>query len=259
MLPETLYTFSLLGAISKLDRVYKGIIDQSTVNESLSRGVKDDVLLSHLGKWGAPKNVISTVKEWIREYLRLCIIKGDMIVTLDEKTSMQISSYGPLRGIIEPVNADSVFHVKKGREKEVLDLLIAMGFDPRVPEVQHPKPVPAQSILAEDFDEELTLSLDFEVEAKRKSRPMPSGKYSEELKELSINELFHVIDYAILMGHSLRLEYEGSPYLKQGIYTIIPIKLENGVEPYIEGKSESSGALKKYYIKRIKRIGVRSQ
>ena len=259
VLPETLFTFSLLGAISKLDRVYKGIIDQNTVNESLSRRVKGDVLLSHLGKWGAPENVITTVKEWIREYLRLCIIKGDMIITFDEKTSMQISSYGPLRDIIEPLNADSVFSVKKGREKDALELLITMGFDPRVPEVQLPKPIPAHRILAEDFDEELTLSLDFEVESKKESRPVPSGKYSEELKELGVNELFHVIDYAILMGHSLRLEYEGSPYLKRGIYTIAPLKLENGVEPYIEGKTETSGAHKKYYIKRIKRIGVKSQ
>ena len=61
------------------------------------------------------------------------------------------------------------------------------------------------------------------------------------------------------MGHSLRLEYEGSPYLKRGTYTIAPLKLENGVEPYIEGKTETSGAHKKYYIKRIKRIGVKSQ
>ena len=60
------------------------------------------------------------------------------------------------------------------------------------------------------------------------------------------------------MGHSLKLEYEGSPYLKRGTYTITPLRLENGVEPYVEGKSETTRVSKKYYLKRIRKIGVQS-
>ncbi len=257
VLPVTLYTFSLSGIILRLDVVYKGCIDRNTVNESLSRGVKEDVLISHLSSWGAPENIITTVKEWIREFSRLCMIDAATIITFGEKTGKQISSYYPLSDIIEPVNAESVFVVKKGREKEARDLLINMGFDPRVPEIQQPEPVPAVKMLMEDIDEELTLSLEFRAESKALSRTVPSGKYSEELKELEVNEMLHVIDYAILMGHSVKIEYEGSPYLKQGQYTVAPLKLVNGTEPYVEGKIETSGITKKYYIKKIKRIGVR--
>ena len=137
-------------------------------------------------------------------------------------------------------------------------MLISMSFDPRVPEIQQPKPVSAAKMLIEDIDEELTLSLEFQAEPKALSHTMPSGKYSEELKELEVNEMFHVIDYAILMGHRVKIEYEGSPYLKQGKYMVVPLKLLNGVEPYMEAKIETSGITKKYYIKKIKRIGVRS-
>lgn len=258
VLPETLYSFSLSGIIQRLDRVYKGCIDRDTVNESLSRGVKEDVLIDRLGRWGAPENIKTTVKEWIREFSRLCLIDAAAIITFDEKTGRQIRSYHPLSDMVEPVDAESVFIVKKGREREVRDLLTAMGFDPRVPEIQQPKPVSAAKMLMEDIDEELTLSLEFQAEQKILSHTVPSGKYSAELKKLEINELFHVIDYAILMGHRVKIEYEGSPYLKQGQYTLTPLQLVNGLEPYVEGKIEGSGLLKKYYIKKIKRIGVRS-
>jgi len=257
--PEGLHLFALSGEITSLDRVYKGIINRETVHNSLSRGVPGETLIASLQKWEAPENVVATVKEWIREFSRLCIIKNETIIVADEKTSMQVSSYAPLKNLIEPLKVYSAFTVKKGREEDVRNLLLTMGFDPRVPEAHQPKPPSAQSLLPKDAPEELTLFTEFvQNQTKSEARPITSGKYSEELKKLELNELFHVVDYAILMGHVLKLEYEGSPYLKQGVYLLSPVKLVNGADAFVEGKIETSGTPKKFYIKRIRRIGVKS-
>lgn len=256
VLPEVIYAFSLVGTITQFDRVYKGTIDRTVVNEALSRGIAGEVLVSHLSEWETPVNVIETVKEWIREFSRISVLSAETIVTFDEKTSRQINSYRALEALIEPLDTHAVFAIKKGREREVRDILTAMGFDPRVPEMQGVTFPTAERIILKDTREECTLSYDFDGPAQPVSRPVPSGKYSEELQERELNELFHVIDYAVLMGHALKFEYEGSPYIKQGIYTIRPVKITNDTEPVVEGKSEESKAVKKYYMKRIKRIGV---
>jgi hypothetical protein len=217
------------------------------------------VLLSHLSAWETPENVVATVKEWIREFSRLSVMRSEMIVSFDEKTSRQIGSYAPLQSLIEPVEAHKVFTIRRGREKEVRDILEAMGYDPRVPELEN-VPVPAvEQLIFKDTWEEFTVVHDFENQVHSPARTVSSGKYSEELKTRELNELYHVIDYALLMGHAVKFEYEGSPYIKQDIYAIIPKKIVNGTEPIVEGTVEKAGAVKKFYMKRIKRIGVLSK
>jgi hypothetical protein len=258
VLPETLFNFSLLGSFTNFDRVYKGVIDRDTVNESLSSGITGDEIISHLVTWEAPDNIIETVREWIREYSRVGIIKNDVILAFDEKSSLQISSYEAMKDIIEPLTAHTVYKIKKGRENEVMDQLKTMGFDPRMPEVKSPQQESAKSLVLTDTVEEPEVSFNFKTTAKNGSRPVTSGKYSEELKELDISEMCHVIDYAILMGHGLKIEYEGNADLKEGTYTIAPQKFKNGVESYIDGKDVVSGKCNRYYIKEIKKIGVKS-
>jgi hypothetical protein len=66
----------------------------------------------------------------------------------------------------------------------------------------------------------------------------------------------HVIDYAMLMGHRLRLDYEGSPYVKRGEYTMVPDAGSSGPDGVVEGEDVKTGTRKKFLRERIKAIGV---
>ncbi len=257
--PDGIYAFSLFGNITQFDKVYRGTIRREAVNETLSRGIAGEVLITHLSQWETPVNVLETVKEWIREFSRLSVVSSEMIVSFDEKTSRQIGSYEPLQSFIERIDAHAVFTVKKGREKEVRDILAAMGYDPRVPGMQSAKAPALERMVFKDTWEEFTIIHDFNKPSQPRSRPVASGKYSSELRERELNELFHVVDYAILMGYAIQFEYEGSPYIRQDVYTVIPKKIINDTDPFIEGTIEESKAKKKFFMKRIKRIGVLSE
>lgn len=255
---EDLFHFSLTGSITNLDRVYKGIINRETVNESLSRDVDGEELISCMEKWNAPVNVVETVREWIREFTRVSIMANDIIVTGDEKSTLQVGSFEPLAEIIEPLAAHTVFKIKKGHENEAKDKLLAMGFDPRMPAKGIPQPSSAHDLTRKNAEVELILSSNFKKSATNRSRPMTSGKYSDELKELDQSEMNHVIEYALLMGNSLILDYEGSDGINSGIYTIIPQKVIKDAVLCVRGKESVSGETMEFLIKQIKRIGVKS-
>jgi len=255
---EELFQFSLTGSITNLDRVYNGLINRETVNESLSRGVSGTEIISYMEKWEAPVNVVETVREWIREFSRVCIISNDIIVTGDKKSTMEVSSFELLRDIVEPLTAHQVFKIKKGREDEARERLVTMGFDPRMPVKAVPQELSTETLLQNEPVTELTLSKDFKTSSPDRARPMTSGKYSDELKALDQSEMSHVIDYALLMGHRLILDYEGSDTVKAGIYTIAPQKIINGAESRIKGRDSVAGDIKEFSIKKISRIGVQS-
>jgi ribulose bisphosphate carboxylase small subunit len=224
----------------------------------LTFGIKGGELLRNLASWGTPENVIETVREWIREYSRLYVLAADFIVVCDQKTSSQLSSFQPLMGMMEPVEAYSVFRIKRGNEKEVRELLEEMGFDPRVPEQPASDPVPEViHALEGEYDPEYELLFDLQEKKEEQTRSMKTGKYSEELKALDLNEIHHVIHYALLMGYQLKFEYAGSPHIKRGEYTVTPVSVTADKEPALEAKKNGE-AVKKYYIQRIVRIGVKS-
>ncbi len=256
--PDILYEFSFLGTFLDFDKVYKSIISRDAVNESLSRDISGERLVSYLSKWKAPENVIITVREWIREFSRLSIVSTDIIVSSEKKTSIQILSYPPMKDILKPIKAHTLFSIKKGHEKEVRDLLLNMGFDPRVPEKEKPSYISTEALLKKERYEELALSFDFKKSSRSDPHPVKTGKYSEELKELDMCDMFHVIEYAILMKYHIKLEYEGDTNLHKGNYNVIPSKLVDNTDSFIEGKTERGGEDKKFYIKKIKRIGVLS-
>ncbi|MBN1981435.1 MAG: hypothetical protein JW795_07890 [Chitinivibrionales bacterium] len=259
-LPIVIYRFSLLGSIVKLDQIYKGKVERENICESLSKGIDGDFLIQMLVQWHAPENVVETIREWIREFSRLYIINDSTIMVFDQKACNQISQYEPLSQLIEPVAPLAVFKIKNGCEEQVRAALTDMGYDPRMPHkttfVTSSVDLPALHL--PETEEEMSLVVDFNEKIKTLSHKLKSGKYSEELKELDKNELYHVIDYAILMGYSLKIEYEGSPYIRQGVYSIEPKKLVNGKDPVIEGTSETSSIVKRFYLKKIKKIGVQS-
>lgn len=256
---DTLYAFSLVGGISSFDQVYHGRIECRTVGESLYRGIRGEDILARLAEWRAPDNVVATVKEWVREFSRVCMCRSSMVLSFDEKSSRQLSAYRPFRDIVETLEVDRVFVVRHGREDRAWDILKSMGFDPRVPEMDAGgQPHGDEDMVPGPEPDGITAVFDFAPGEDARAPMVRTGKYSPELKELDISEVYHVIDYAMLMGHRLTFEYEGSPYIAQGVYTVIPSGIVRGQDPFIEAKAKTSATTRKYFVKRIKRIGVDS-
>ncbi len=257
--PEMLFSFSLVGTFSSLDRVYKAGVNRDIVNNSLSRGIDGEELLSLLGGWNAPENVRETVREWIREFSRLYMSAETIIVSCDEKTSNQLNSYGPIREMIKPLaGVHTVFTVQKGCEKLAGEILSTMGFDPRVPHALAEKHG-AETVLGEPEREEgLRPVLEFDTIGQQTTRAIRSGKYSSELKQLETNEVYHVIEYAILMGQRLKIDYAGAESTRKGLYTIVPLSVRRGKNSGLEAEVSSSRRKRTFEVKKILRIGVES-
>jgi hypothetical protein len=277
VLPEELYWFSKAGSIDSLDGVYKGTISRRIINDSLSEGTDGKKLIERLEIWDAPPNVLATVKEWIREFSRMYITSDATIVSTDERATNQIFSYQPLQRLIEPVRSDCVFRIRTGREQEVRNILVSMGFDPRMPGEtavrKRAEPGPAFNAMEDaSFSEPKDMTsavsgpspaggtivpvVGFEPEQKKEFRPVKNGKYGQKLKELDMSDMFHVLDYAVLMGHTVAFEYRGSPLVKKGLYKVSPLHVQKSPEPVCEAVVLPKKAKKKFLLKCIIRIGV---
>lgn len=253
--PLRLYWLSRLGQVISLDRIYKGKIEREPINDSLWRGISGEALLDQLSSWNTPGNVIATVKEWIREFGRIALIDRCAIVAADASVSAQLESYEPLRRIAEPLPAYRVFAIKKGWERQAREILVGLGFDPRMPEEAQ-----ASRLEAIDWAEEIPRRYpvtDFAEEKAELPHRAPSGKYSSELKQLDINDMFHVVDYAMLMGYAVQFEYKGSPGLRKGIYAMVPQSYRKGTDPVLVGEPHAGKGPKKFSMRNITAIGVR--
>jgi hypothetical protein len=82
------------------------------------------------------------------------------------------------------------------------------------------------------------------------------GKYSSQLKALEITEIMHVIEYSLLMGNRLRIEYGGSPGIRKGVYQIRPLRYEKGPGSGLEAESGRACSKKTFLLDRIVKIGV---
>ena len=257
--PLYLFRFAQVGVIASLDRIYKGRIDRTVLNDSMSRGGDGGTFLGWLSEWHAPGNVLETVKEWLREFNRLYITDGSMLISNDERVTKQIESFEPLRSLLQPVSAHAFYTVKKGSEEKIRELLKNLGFDHRMPGQEHGA-VPGERMYEEEPSPERWEAI-IEPESGVAEVPgaMRGTKYGRELKRLDANETVHVIDYAILTGQNLIFEYEGSPYVKQNTYTVIPHSCQKGIEPMFEGELLSTHSRKQFYVKKIRRIGVLSR
>jgi len=251
--------FTQVGTINSFDKVYKGKIDKAVLCDSLSRGTDGALILDWLTKWGAPSNVVETVKEWMREFYRLYITDRNVLISSDEKVTFQINSFEPLKKLIQPVSAHALYIINRGEEQNVRSILSSLGFDYRMGGQD------TELTTNESAEKELlTVSSRWVPYVETRSeeidiQSMRGTKYGTELKKLDINETVHVIDYAILTGQQLSIDYEGSPYIKDGLYTFKPHNCEKGIDPVVEGEVLKTKSRKRFYIKKIRKIGVVSK
>ncbi|MBN2188501.1 MAG: hypothetical protein JW699_03525 [Chitinispirillaceae bacterium] len=256
--PEDLYGFGIIGTLQSLDQVYKGAVERRVLNDSLARGVQGEVVLGRLEAWRAPRNVIETVREWIREFQRLSITSCPMLVAADEKVAFEIGAYGPLRGLLEPVPAHTLFRIRPGAEVAVKGILETMGYDYRMPCRDDIRAAVnggggAPACRSEQWEPVVGVGACKETPAMLLE--MRGKKYGAGLKTFDLNETMHVIDFAILTGQGLMIDYGGSHRLRRGIYATKPYSRTGGAEPLLEG-SLSGGRKKRFHIRRINRIGV---
>jgi hypothetical protein len=255
---ETLYWFSLIGTLDSLDKVYKGQITKETVCNSLSSGVSGEILIRKLSSWNAPGSVIENVREWIREFLRLFIMNDSIIASSTEKVTRQILSYHPLKEYMEQVDAHSFFRIYRGKEKKAAEILESMGFDLRTTWHEDNKKNLNTPYESPDYYSPVEFSpvVDFKTEEKSPEINVKQGKYSSQLKALDISDIIHVIDYALLMGNRLKIEYSGNLGIRKGTYCIRPLLLKKGPAPSLEAESGKKKDIKNFLIASINKIGV---
>jgi len=275
VLPEELYWFSKAGTLESFDSVYRGMIRRQVINDSLSEGIPDYRIVEWLETWKAPANVLATAKEWIREFSRMYITSDATVVSFEERATNQILSYEPLKRIIEPVQCHSLFRIKPGREQEVRRILVTMGFDPRMPgdafarkrnpdseTDKHAKAMASSADIAEVglslAEKSITPVTSFGHDQKPVARAVKAGKYGQRLKELDMSDMFHVLDYAVLMGHPVSFEYRGSPLVRKGLYKVHPLNVQKAAEPFCEALVLPNKTKKKFLLKCIVRLGVES-
>lgn len=253
---EQIYRFSRIAKLTVLDKVYKGKIEKAVLSDSISAGVSGDMVLEWLEQWSAPANVVETVREWIREIYRLFISEQSFLVSNDKKVTEQICSYEPLVNLIEPVSAHKVFRIKKGNEDFVKEILKTLGFDYRMPGQELDLYSDGQSEIENAEEKKWVPLTDTAADEVKDTAGMRGTKYGAELKELDLSEIIHVVDYAILTGQPLIFDYEGSPYVKEAVYTVIPVDCQKGIDPILEGIVQKTRSKRQFYIKKIRKIGV---
>jgi hypothetical protein len=257
--PEALYWFSKIGTLESLDKVYKGKISKEVLCDSLAAGISAEKLLELLGNWRCPGNVLETAKEWIREFSRVFMETGAIVVSSEEKVTKQLRAYGPLAQCLSPVPAHCIFKVIKGKEDTVAALLAEMGFDPRSP-LQ--KPSEASGERQGDYgslvknESKLAPIFDYGEDEENSGCRFQQGKYSSQMKALEPTELIHVIDFSLLMGCNLRIEYNGSPGVRKGVYLVHPLQCHKSPQPLLEAESGRTSVKKAFLLERIAKIGV---
>jgi hypothetical protein len=254
--PEQLYRFGKIGSLQSLDRVYKGAVRREIICDSLANGLDGETLMAWLAQWQAPANVGETVREWIREFNRVFVSEGPLLVATDAKITFQIDSYEPLRDLIEPLPVHSLFRIKRGAEAKVKETLIRMGLDCRMPDPDRAAAEGGREPAAGRDVADVWKPIANTAEATpEKAIPFHGKKYGTGLKALDLNETMHIIDYAILTGHDLDLEYVGSALVKKGVYTATPRSCTRGAEPLLDATLKN-GQKRQFLISKISKIGV---
>jgi hypothetical protein len=258
--PSELFDYANIGILKFFDKVYKGQINRQSVCNAMSRGVDDTDMRLWLLKRTSPANVLSTVEEWCREFSRLYVCHDTILVSSNEKVTLQLSAYEQLREHLTQVSAHTVFRIRSGSEQKIFDILEKLGFDPRTPDEQ-PAVIPCvENQMAAPVEKSWKALTDFpSAGAAESTLTMRRTKYGSELKALDISEMTHVVDYAILTAQQIIIDYEGSSLIKQNVYTILPLSLQKGPEPVIEAQLLRSKTRKMFFLRKVKRIGVVQQ
>ena len=181
-----------------------------------------------------------------------------MLLTGDENVAAQVAAFEELQPFIEKVPVHTLFRIRPGCENSVRDVVRKLGFDDRMSRLNRQDDPVTEHDLLQDIQDtvEWALIVEGEPDTVRPSPAIRGTKYGAELKELELSEVVQVIDYAILTSQRLAFSYEGSPYVRKGIYTITPILCSKGAEPMLEGELQRTGTRKRFYLKKICAIGV---
>jgi hypothetical protein len=258
-LPETVYGIARFCRIDSLDKVYHGVIEKSGLTEALAAGMPDGLLMELLERWNAPVNIKASVQEWIREFFRVSLSNGQVLIVAEERVTDQIAAFPQLTACLERVSVHSVFRIRPGMERQVADVIKGLGFDARIP-VLHPEYNSDAGPFTLVFPEEPKpwwLITENDPAALKNAPAIRGSKYGASLKSLDLSETVQVIDYAILTGQKLMFTYEGSPYVRKGTYTVTPVLCsKGGAEPLLDGELQRIGTRKQFYIKKISSIGV---
>ncbi|MDR2728270.1 MAG: hypothetical protein LBB56_03995 [Chitinispirillales bacterium] len=257
--PEELFDYANIGILKTFDKIYKGQINRHSVCNALSRGVDDKDIRHWLLNRASPANVLSTVEEWCREFSRLYVCHDTILVSSNEKVTLQLSACEQLREHLTPVSAHKVFRIRSGSEQKIFDILEKLGFDPRTPDEQPAIIFNVENQTAAPAENHWKPLTDFSSSAggvSERTLTMRRTKYGSELKALDISEMTHVIDYAILTAQQIIIDYEGSSLIKQNIYTVLPLSMQKGAEPVIEAQIPHSKTRKMFFLRKVKRIGV---
>jgi hypothetical protein len=167
-------------------------------------------------------------------------------------------AYEPLKNLVTPAQPHAVFTIRRGREEDAKRVLASMGFDHRKPGESAFEKLHAAIEVAPDTVPAIAPVVSFEPRDAGPVRPVKAGKYGEKLKELDMSDLIHVVDYAVLMGKALTVEYLGSPYIKEGVYTVSPLAVQKSGEPFFEAEAKAGKSKRKFLLKKVHRIGVES-
>jgi hypothetical protein len=263
--PAELFEFSNIGMLCAFDEVYNGQITKESVSNALSAGADAETLRGWLRERSAAANVASTVDEWIREFSRLYVSGGAILAARDEMVARQLAALEPLRRHIAEVDAHTVFIVKPGSERKVLDILEKLGFDTRAPggpaldSDGKEEAADARPPRAAEWAKRFTPLTDFDAGQKpppRQAADMSRTKYGSGLKALEQGEIIHVVDYAMLTSQALVIDYDGSACIKRDIYTVVPLGLDKGLDAAVEAEIPFVRGRKQFYLDKIKRIAV---
>ena len=290
--PAELFEFSVIGILSAFDKVYNGQITKESVSNALSAGLDAEMLRGWLRKRNAAANVVKTVDEWIREFGRMYVCSGVALASCDETVTRQIAALEPLRKHLTEVKAHTVFMIKRGSERKVLNMLERLGFDTRMPggqeiiidkDTRKADRTDSVDMPDEDDDEESAWQDDDADDAQERRAPsgvrrfapltdfgatsdskqqkaaMNRTKYGSGLKALDTSEMMHVVDYAMLTNQALVIDYDGSAYIKRNIYTVVPLGLDKGIDAAVEAEIPYVRGRKQFYLDKIKRIAVVAQ
>jgi len=257
--PSELFEFSAVGLLTGFDKVYKGQINKAAISNALSAGIDAGVIREWLSARRASANVAKTVDEWIREFQRLFVSRDATLFAADEKSAKMISSLEPLRKHLVKVDAHTVFRIRHGSEYKVLDLLEKLGFDTRAPGGQIEAAAKYEKVSTDNRPEEKQWKplTDFSSAANNPPPPaMKRTKYGSGLKALELNEMIHVVDYALLTNCTLVIDYDGSASIKQNIYTVTPVGIDRGIDAAVDAEIPCVRGRKRFFFSKIKRMGV---
>jgi hypothetical protein len=225
------------------------------INESLCHGIRGEDLVSRLEGWQAPHNVVETAREWIREFSRVSLSAETILISADEKVTRQLTALPALQQNLEPVKAHQVFRVPPQARRQVEEILFGLGFDPRTPRLTSCEP-PDAGASRETIAPHPVPVFHFRQEPREAAAHPMSGKYSSEMKALDVNEMLHVLDYAILMGCCVRIRYGGSKGIKAGAYRVRPVSCERGPLPTVTGETPDGRSRRRFLVKEIAKLGV---